>query len=173
MLQSATATNTSHLDLYEGGSTDGYRVFFRSHLADFWDPRAPSQELGEGQPTSGVYHPGERITITGYFLNNSQQGSLLKLTYLTDAAIELTSPDPCLAKSQFETSCDLPAVAAFTAYGEYLVSFVEVNTGMVLSDDHSMLVVLILPTPVILDVTPEQVVIPSESQDGQAERRML
>jgi len=189
VLQSATTTNTSHLELYEGGSSPVWtdytdsatslRVFFRAHLADFWDARAPSQELGDGQPTSGVYHPGERITITGYFLNNSRQGSLLKLTFinqtqdLTSPTIELKGPTACLAKSQFQTSCDLPAAANFTAYGEYLVSFEEVNTGIELSDDHSMLVLLVLPTPIITNVTPVHTVVPSESLAGEGERRLL
>lgn len=75
-------------------------MFFRSHLLDVIDSGSPSNELGEGHYTSGVFHPGETIRIGGYFLNNSQIGSLLKMTRLgAEPKIELFSQKPCFAKS--------------------------------------------------------------------------
>ena len=156
-------TNTSNEELYLGEASH-HKVFFKAHITDFYDPLAPSKELGVGQPTSGVYHPSETITLTGFFLNNSRLGAIMKMTHMSaDPVLELYSNGPCVPKNQFETSCTLPNVNEFTVFGEFMLSLIEVNTSIQLSDDHTMLVLLVLPKPVINQVTPIQVAQYSET----------
>jgi hypothetical protein len=138
-------------------------VFFRSHLLDFLDPLAPS--LHSGMPSATLYHPGESITIEGYFLDNSALGVIPILTSILDPAQVVRGQLPCQAKSQYLTTCLLPDYDQFGAFGEFLVSLEEFSTGMLLSDQHSMLVLLVLPVPTILSVTQADAVGTSQTEE--------
>lgn len=149
--QSAIATNVTDQALHGPAPQKPEDAFFRSHVLDLRDPHAPYSS--EGLPSSGVYHPGESITLSGYFLDNSALGVVARLTSVLDPAQVVRGVDACQAKDQYETTCPLPSYSNFGAFGEFLVSLEERGTGMLLSDDHSMVVVLVLPVPVILSVT--------------------
>jgi hypothetical protein len=118
-----------------------------------------------------VYHPGESITLRGYFLDNSALGVVARLTSLEDPAQVVRGVEACHARDQYETTCPLPSYSNFGAFGEFLVSLEEQGSGMLLSDDHSMVVLLVLPVPVILAVTQAEVV--ASSQTGSAEGGVL
>ena len=98
MLTSALAQNISHEGLASAAPSVAGQVYFRSHITDIWDPYyAPpsSEQIG----LSGVHHPGEALTLKGYFLDNSPQGVVLRLTCLYDSTIVILSEVPCRAKS--------------------------------------------------------------------------
>ena len=85
--------------------------------------------------------------------------------------------EACRAKDQFEITCQLPASSAFQAFGEFLVVLEEQGTGLLLSDDHSMLVLLVLPLPEIQTVAPEEAIVAShtglDTETGKAEHHLL
>lgn len=160
-LQSAIATNVSRRALDGPGPQRPEDVFFRSHLLDLRDPHVDPGV--QGLPSSGVFHPGEVITLGGFFLDNSALGVVARLTSLQDPAQVVRGGEACQAKDQYETSCPLPSYSNFGAFGEFVVSLEEKGTGMLLSDDHSMVVLLVLPVPVILAVTQAEVVASSQT----------
>jgi spore germination protein GerM len=53
------------------------------------------------------------------------------------------------------------------------VGLEERASGQLLSDDHGLLVLLVLPVPKILGVTPEQAVVSTLTERSEAEGRLL
>jgi len=149
-------------------------VFFRSHLAQVLDTHTPPDIVYPVElPTTGVYHPGEDLTILGYFLDNSALGVAVRLTHLQDSTKIVRGVVACRPQGQLRTTCPLPPASAFTAYGEFLVSLEEYGSGQLLSDDHSMLILLVLPVPAIVGITPTQASVSSETGVGEAEQQLL
>ena len=95
---------------------------------------------------------------------------VVRLTNVADPKHEILGQQPCNAVSQFETVCPLPPASAFTAWGEFIVGLEEQGTSLLLNDDHSILILLIVPVPEIELVTPGEVVLPSESEIGDGKR---
>lgn len=152
-------------------SMEGH-VYFKSHIELIVDDHSPAALLNDTmQPEVGVYHPGESVHLQGFFLNNSRQGSLLKLTSLADANVEVIGNSVCSPRSQYYTVCQLPDT--MTVFGEFLVSLVENNTNLSLTDDSTMHVILVLPVPVIKSITPQLITVPSESNMTAAETRVI
>lgn len=109
--------------------------------------------------------------MRGYFLDNSALGAVARLTSLLDPAQVVRGVVACRAKDQYETTCPLPSYSNFGAFGEFLVALEEQGSGMLLSDEHGVVVLLVLPVPVILAVTQAEVVASSET--GPAEDGLL
>jgi len=169
----ATSVNVTARALNSTGAQLAGQVFFRSHLLEIVDRHlAPAPN---NIPSSGVFHPGETLHIRGYFLENSGLGIVLRLTRLVDSSVVILGVDPCQSHThqQFQAECRLPPVASFGSFGEFLVGLEEQGTGQLLSDDHSMLVILVLPVPVVLEVTPSVSVVSSQSEHDEAERTLL
>lgn len=60
-------------------------------------------------------------------------------------------------------------MAAFsTHFGEFVLELEEAGTGQLLSDDHSTLVLLILPAPSILNSIPERAVVTSMTSNTES-----
>lgn len=146
------------------------RVFFRSHFLEISSPGPPNNLTG--LPTAGVYHPGEDVTLKGYFLDNSELGAVIRLTRILDPAEVILSLEACRPKSQYETTCRLPTSDIFNAFGEYLLGLEEVGTGLLLNDDHSLIVLLLIPDPIISNVAPLETTVTSQTLTGEAERRL-
>lgn len=53
------------------------------------------------------------------------------------------------------------------------MSLEELGSGQLLSDDHSMLILLVLPVPAIVGITPQQASVSSETGIGEAEQQLL
>jgi hypothetical protein len=47
-----------------------------------------------------------------------------------------------------------------------------VGTGLLLNDDHSLIVLLLIPDPIISNVAPLETTVTSQTLTGQAERRL-
>ena len=156
MLASALAENITHSALNSSATELKGKVFFRSHLVELVDTYDPPDPIHPADlPTTGVFHPGEDLVIAGYFLDNSALGVVVRLTHLQDSTKVVRGVAACRPQGQLRTTCPLPPSSAFTAYGEFLVSLEELGTGQRLSDDHSMLILLVLPVPAIVGITPE------------------
>ena len=173
ILADATSENVTDLAL---GATSGQlagKVFFRSHLAEIVDDHLPPAP--DELPSSGVFHPGETIHVRGYFLDNSPLGVVLRLTHLAGDSAVISGLEACRAhgNGQFEAKCALPPAASFSSFGEFLVGLEEQGTGQLLSDDHGLLVLLVLPVPEILGVTPGEAAVSSLTGHGDAERGLL
>ena len=172
-LADATSENVTALALEATGEQLAGQVFFRSHLVEIVDDR--TRPAPDELPSSGVFHPGETVRIRGFFLDNSPLGVVLRLTYLEDPGAVVSGVEACRAhgNGQLETWCTLPVATSFGAFGEYLVGLEEQGTGQPLSDDRSLLVLLVLPVPQILAVTPGEAVVSSLTELGEAEDRLL
>jgi len=176
-LTEATGENVTALALASTAEQLAGKVFFRAHLVEIVDEHLPAAP--DGLPSSGVFHPGETVRIRGFFLDSSPAGAVLRLTHLEDPTVVVSGLGACgaapggEARGQLETWCVIPPSSSFSAFGEFLVGLEERGTGQLLSDDHGLLVLLVLPVPEILTVAPGEAVVSSLTERGEAARRLL
>jgi len=92
-----------------------------------------------------VFNPGNTITINGYFMDNSQSGEVhLHMEHVDTRAV--THSEKCLIHSALKISCKVTTTQS--SFGNFFVSLQEISSGLRISDD-SVLTVLVLPVPVI------------------------
>lgn len=110
-----------------------------------------------------IFHPGNKITIEGYFLDNSESHSVHLRMKEVETETSVFS-DQCVIVTATRITCSIQP--SHNLFGELLLSLEEIGSNLKLSDD-SVLSVLVFPIPEISPKVEQKVHITALTKEKQ------
>ena len=140
-------------------------VYILAHLLEIVDTVQISDQY--------IYHPGDKVTISGYFLDNSSNPSKVRLKFASPDELETcltcTYSEVCLITSATVITCKVQP--DHSLYGDLLVNLVEevdlVTHNTISLSDESYLSMIILPKPSVQVLTNQIAYVTAQSKAGE------